>query len=249
STQWGSEALAEGAQKAAQWLGDKMTELGGKLGGKTALERKITEFLPHILAGVQYFAGLTCLREAPGVGAVLGFVGSSLSPLPLKVNLFLSALGGAFATKLTTQTGAAVFGAAGAIGALVGAANLGAMVGHAFLTYGSATSACLVVLKLIDGQWPDFSEWASLAMSVASPGSFIVGAGAAIMVAFCTRSESQVWMNRLLAMLHRGTSCDEYFVQATTLRQTIIKWLETASIWSAFRQLADWIMRADEDVC
>nr|ASM47312.1 polyprotein [Norway rat hepacivirus 1] len=249
STQWGSEALAEGAQRAAQWLGDKMTELGGKLGGKTALERKITEFLPHILAGVQYFAGLTCLREAPGVGAVLGFVGSSLSPLPLKVNLFLSALGGAFATKLTTQTGAAVFGAAGAIGALVGAANLGAMVGHAFLTYGSATSACLVVLKLIDGQWPDFSEWASLAMSVASPGSFIVGAGAAIMVAFCTRSESQVWMNRLLAMLHRGTSCDEYFVQATTLRQTIIKWLETASIWSAFRQLADWIMRADEDVC
>nr|QIM73871.1 polyprotein [Hepacivirus sp.] len=249
SISWGSESLAEGAQRAAQWLGDKVTELGMKLGGRSHLERTITEFTPHILAGIQYFAGLSCLRDAPGVGAVLGFIGSSLSPLPLKANLFLSAVGGAFATKLTTQTGAAVFGAAGAIGALVGAAHLGSTLGQAFVTYGAATSTCLVVLKLIDGQWPDFSEWASLALSVASPGAFVVGAGAAIMVAFCTRSESQVWMNRLLAMLHRGTSCDEYFVQATTLRQSIIKWLETASIWSAFRQLADWIMRADEDVC
>nr|UZS78523.1 polyprotein [Rodent hepacivirus] len=246
---WGTEALAEGAQRAAQWLGDKVTELGTKLGGRSQLERRVAEFLPHIVAGVQYFAGLSCLREAPGVGAVLGFVGSSLSPLPLKANLFLSALGGAFATKLTTQTGAAVFGAAGALGALVGAAQLGTTLGQAFVTYGAATSTCLVVLKLIDGQWPDFSEWASLALSVASPGAFVVGAGAAIMVAFCTRSESQVWMNRLLAMLHRGTSCDEYFVQATTLRQTIIKWLENASIWSAFNRLADWIMRADEDLC
>lgn len=246
---WDTHALMEGANRLTNWLADSVRDLGVKMGGKSQIERRLLAVTPHLLAGLQYMAGLACLQEAPGVGAVLGFVGGALSPLPLNVNLFLSALGGAFATKLTTQTGAAVFGVAGAMGALAGATNLAGLVGHAVATYGAATASCLVVLKLIDGRWPEMSEWASMAINIASPGAFVVGAASALMIAYCTRVESQVWMNRLLAMLHRGTSCDEYFIQSTTLRQNIIKLLEKANLWSIFRSLADWIQRADEDVC
>nr|UZS78522.1 polyprotein [Rodent hepacivirus] len=246
---WDTQALTEGANRLANWLGDAVRDLGVKLGGKSQLERRLLAITPHLLAGVQYMAGLACLSEAPGVGSVLGFVGGALSPLPLNVNLFLSALGGAFATKLTTQSGAAIFGMAGALGALASTAGISKMIGQAICTYGAATASCLVILKLIDGRWPELSEWASLAVNIASPGAFIVGAASALMIAYCTRTESQVWMNRLLAMLHRGTSCEDYFVHSTTLRANIIKLLEKANLWSIFRSLADWIQRADEDVC
>nr|QPB69979.1 polyprotein [Rodent hepacivirus] len=243
------EGFAETVNRASSWLGDKMIELGTKAGGTAHWQKVATSYIPHLLAGVQYFAGLSCLQEAPGLGSVLGFIGGTLSPLPLNVNLFLAALGGAFATRLTTQRGAAVFAVAGALGGVTGALGVGATVASALATYGGATATCLVVLKLIDGRMPELSEIASLALNLASPGATLVGAAAAIMVAYCTRSESQVWMNRLLAMLHRGSSCDDYYVAATTMRSSIISLLEKANLWSVFKMLADWIHRQDEDLC
>nr|AWX50237.1 polyprotein [Rodent hepacivirus] len=243
------DGFAAQVNTAANWLGTKMVELGVKVGGKVPPNITVETVLPHLLAGIQYLAGLAVLQDAPGLGAVLGFVGGMLSPLPLPANLFLSTLGGAFATRLTTQSGAAVFALAGALGSIAGQQQLGSVVGNIFATYGSATASCLVVLKLIDGQWPEFSEWTSLAMSFAAPGATIVGAGAALAIAFCTRTESQVWMNRLLAMLHRGASCENYFVNATTLRTSVIRCLERANLWALFKELASWMNRSDEDLC
>nr|UZS78502.1 polyprotein [Rodent hepacivirus] len=243
------DGLARAANEASVYLGDKFSQLGHTLGGKDPILKKIEAAVPHLLAAIQYFAGLACLSEAPGLGTVLGFVGSALSPLPLKVNLFLSALGGAVATRLTTQWGAATFATAGALGAIAGSTSAFSMIMQAFGTYGAATSTCLVVLKLCDGQWPSMSEWSQLAFNILSPGALVAGAGAALMVVFCTRSESQVWMNRLLAMLNKGTACDKYFVEATTLRQSIIAMLENCTLWSIFTQLSNWIHRQDEDLC
>nr|QNS27197.1 polyprotein [Rodent hepacivirus] len=243
------DGLARAANEASTYLGDRLAQLGAQLGGKSPLAKKIEAVVPHMLSAIQYFAGLACLSEAPGLGVVLGFVGSAMSPLPLKVNLFLSALGGAVSTRLTTQWGAACFAAAGAIGAVAGASSAFNMVLQGIGTYGAAASTCLVVLKLCDGQWPSMSEWSQLAFNILSPGALVAGAGAALMVVFCTRTESQVWMNRLLAMLNKGTACDSYFVEATTLRATIIRLLERCTLWSIFTSLSNWIHRQDEDLC
>nr|QNS27225.1 polyprotein [Rodent hepacivirus] len=243
------DGMARAANEVSVYLGDKLSALGKSLGGKDPLIKKVEAVVPHMLAAIQYFAGLACLSEAPGLGVVLGFVGSALSPLPLKVNLFLSALGGAVSTRLTTQWGAACFAAAGALGAMAGASSAFNMIMQGFGTYGAAASTCLVVLKLCDGQWPSMAEWSQLALNILSPGALVAGAGAALMVVFCTRTESQVWMNRLLAMLNKGTSCDSYFVEATTLRATIIRLLERCTLWSIFTQLSNWIHRQDEDLC
>nr|UVC43329.1 polyprotein [Rhizomys pruinosus hepacivirus] len=243
------DGFAENVQRASHWLADKLVEVGRAGGGKLRYERWAVDHVPHVLAAIQYFAGLTCLQDAPALGSVLGFVGGVLSPLPLKANLFLTALGGAFATKLTTQRGAAVFALAGALGAATGSLSLGKVAVNAAATYGAATATCLVVLKLIDGQMPEMSELASLAFNLASPGACIVGAGSALLIAYCTRTESQVWMNRLLAMLHRGTSCEDYFVASTTLRTNIIKVLEQANLWAVFKWLASWLNSQDEDLC
>nr|UZS78521.1 polyprotein [Rodent hepacivirus] len=243
------DGFAESANRVSSWLADKVVELGTNLGGRHPALVAAEQYLPHLLAGIQYFAGMACLQDAPGLGAVLGFVGGVLSPLPLNANLFLTALGGAFATKLTTQRGSAAFALAGALGAVTGATGFGSIVASIFSSYGAATATCLVVLKLLDGRLPELSELASLALNLASPGACLVGAAAAMMVAYCTRTESQVWMNRLLAMLHRGTSCEEYFVANTTLRSNIIKLLENVNLWSVFKQLASWLNRHDEDLC
>ncbi|UJY53963.1 polyprotein [Gerbil hepacivirus] len=246
-TRW--EGFAEATNRVSSWLADKMVELGVNLGGRHPLVATAEHYLPHLLAGIQYFAGMACLQEAPGMGAVLGFVGGVLSPLPLNANLFLTALGGAMATRLTTQRGAAAFALAGALGAVTGATGFGSIVASIFSCYGAATSTCLVVLKLIDGRLPDLSELASLAFNLASPGACLIGAAAALMVGYCTRTESQVWMNRLLAMLHRGTSCEEYFVANTTLRSNIIKLLERVNLWAVFKTFASWLNSHDEDLC
>nr|UPY91083.1 polyprotein [Rodent hepacivirus] len=246
---WNWDGFAAQVQTASSWLGSKLIELGAKTGGKIPHHITLDQYIPHLLAGIQYLAGLSCLSDAPVLGSVLGFVGGVISPLPLKVNLFLTTIGGAFATRLTSQRGAAVFALAGGLGAMASGMGVGQIVGNIFSTYGSATSTCLVVLKLIDGQMPEFSEWASLAFAFSAPGACIVGAGAALAIAYCTRSESQVWMNRLLAMLNRGTHCDEYFVTATTLRSTLIRVFERANLWSLFNELASWVNRSDEDLC
>nr|UZS78497.1 polyprotein [Rodent hepacivirus] len=243
------EGFAEAVNRASRWLADKVTELGVSMGGQHPTVKDAMKWLPHLLAGIQYFAGLATLQDAPGLGAVLGFIGGTLSPLPLKANLFLSALGGAFGARLTTQRGAAAFALASALGASAGAAGLASMMTTALTTYGGATATCLVVLKLIDGQMPEISELASLAFNITNPGACVVGAAAALMVAYCTRAESNVWMNRLLAMLHRGSSCEDYYVAATTLRTSIIRLLEQANLWAVFRSIASWINKQDEDLC
>nr|UZS78508.1 polyprotein [Rodent hepacivirus] len=243
------EGFAEATNRVSSWLADKVVELGVNLGGRHPIMATVEQYLPHLLAGIQYFAGMACLQEAPGMGAVLGFVGGVLSPLPLNANLFLTALGGAMATRLTTQRGAAAFALAGALGAVTGATGFGSIIASIFSCYGAATSTCLVVLKLIDGRLPDLSELASLAFNLASPGACLIGAAAALMVGYCTRTESQVWMNRLLAMLHRGTSCEEYFVANTTLRSNIIKLLERVNLWAIFKTFASWLNSHDEDLC
>nr|ATP66832.1 polyprotein [Rodent hepacvirus] len=243
------DGFAESVQRASSWLGDKIVELGLQAGGKHPFMKSAEAVMPHLLAGIQYFAGMCCLQDAPGLGAVLGFVGGVLSPLPLKMSLFLTALGGAFATRLTTQRGAAAFALAGAFGASTGALGLGSIVGSAISTYGGATATCLVVLKLIDGQLPEISELASLAFNLLNPGAVIVGAASAVLIAYCTRTESQVWMNRLLAMLNRGASCEDYYVTASTLRESVIKLLERANLWSIFCEVANWMNRTDEEDC
>nr|QHD57638.1 polyprotein [Hepacivirus myodae] len=245
--QW--DGFAEAVNRASSWLGDKIVELGIHAGGAHPWQRTAQAVLPHLLAGIQYFAGLCCLQDAPGLGSVLGFVGGVLSPLPLKASLFLAALGGAFASRLTTQRGAAAFALAGALGAGAGALGIGSLLASTLTTYGGATATCLVVLKLIDGQLPEVSELASLAFNLACPGAVIVGAASAVMIAYCTRTESQAWMNRLLAMLNKGTSCEDYFVAATTLRKSVIHLLEKANLWAVFTEIASWLNRTDEEDC
>ncbi|QHN63858.1 polyprotein [Possum hepacivrus] len=209
----------------------------------------ISDFSMHLLAGIQYIAGLLVVQEAPTVGASLGYVGGLLSPLPLSANLFITTLGAALAAKLSSQRPAMLFGLASAAGALAGAYGLGAALGDIFRCYASSSSTALVVLKLLDGRMPSLGEWGQLAFALSSPGSAVVGAAAAAVVAFATRSESTAWMNRLLAILNKGTTCDDFFLRADTLRQTVIAMLEKASLWHVANQVANYINRADEELC
>nr|YP_009709878.1 nonstructural protein NS4B [Hepacivirus P] len=243
------DALAEAANQVSNWLATKAISIGVRMGGKFELQPILKPFIPHILASIQYLAGLTIMRDAPGLGSVLGFVGGALSPLPVKVNLFLTCLGGAFATRLTGQKAAAAFAVAGGLGAMVGAYSLSSFFASLFTTYTSFTSTALVVLKLLDGQMPDFQEWTTLLFNISNPGGCVAGAAFAATAAFLTKVENNVWMNRLLAMLARGTTCDEYFVSVTTVRQKLISVLEKLNIWELFTQFANWLNNPDEDFC
>nr|QLM02863.1 polyprotein [Rodent hepacivirus] len=253
---WGGEIeeasldhLGELAVRASAWLGDHICKLGVHLGGSPNASVLLKESIPYFLSAVQYLAGLVTIGDAPALGAVLAGVGGFLSPLSFKANLFLTALGGAFASKLTSQRGAAVFAVAGAVGASLSVSSLTSAMANIFSVYGSATSSCLVVLKLLTGEMPALSEWVSMGAGLTSPGGTLVGAAAAALVAFATRTENNVWINRLLSMLNRGTTCDDYFVAATTFRQKIIFLLENINLWALFNHLAKWINNPDEELC
>nr|UBZ53978.1 polyprotein [Ringtail hepacivirus] len=241
--------ISEMAVQISASIGDWLTKAGIALGGKAPLLDTAKLFLPHFLAAIQYFCGLVVCREAPVIGSVMGFVGGMLSPLPLKLNLFLGCLGAGFCSRLSSQRGAAVFGIAGALGAVVGATTLSQWVGNIFATYSASTATCLVVLKLLDGQMPDMHEWSTLIFNVASPGGCVIGAATAAVIAFLTRSESNAWMNRLLAMLNRGSTCEDYYLSTETLRAKIIKILEVMNIYEIFNILARWIHEPEEDLC
>nr|YP_009325409.1 nonstructural protein NS4B [Norway rat hepacivirus 2] len=207
------------------------------------------QMIPHLLAGMQWLAGLWALGDAPGVGVVLGCIGGYMSPFPLASNLFITGIGAAFATKIAPPRAAAAFGVAGALGAAAAVAGWGSVLCSILSAYSASTSACLVVIKLLNGQLPTVAEAASAFFALASPGGALMGAATAMLIIWLTRAEDNTWMNRLLAMLHKGTSCDNYFTQATTMRQTVITFLENANIWAVFNRLATWFNTSEEEIC
>nr|AZA36445.1 polyprotein [Sifaka hepacivirus] len=232
-------------------IGELASSVGGFLENLVSAWRAAptTDFTPHVLAAVQYCVGLLTTGDAPGLSCLLAGVGGYLSPLPLKTNLFLTCLGGAFAAKIGSARTAGAFTAAGALGACLTGLNLTSAFVSLFTVYSSSVSSCLVVLKLLSGQCPTLGEAAGALLGITSPGGAVMGAAVAVLIMYMTRGDAPQWMNRLLAMLNKGTSCDNYFVPTSTIRSTIISLLEQCNIWALFTKMAEWLNDPEETLC
>nr|QQM18105.1 polyprotein [Bat hepacivirus] len=210
----------------------------------------LADNLPMVMGVVQYAAGLLTLPENPAMASTMSFFGSALIPLSLSTKVFLSVLGGVFASKLSTHKGTLLFVGTSVLGAAFGAWSWSSFLVHIFGGYAAATSVALVVFKALCLELPTPDELAGLLNIFLCPGAAVAGVAGAVAIYALTTPGADKWPNRLLAMLARGQVLpDGYFLEARNLRKEIVGLLQDLQPWQLLMKAVKWVNTPSEEEC
>nr|WPV62047.1 MAG: polyprotein [Wufeng rodent hepacivirus 1] len=221
----------------------------GKVVAGTDWGALASTYLPHLMSLAQYVGGLLTLPDNPVIASVMGGTGMFLLPATLGTKAFYALLGGAFASRLSTMRGSAMFVAGSMIGGILSTVTLADTIISLLSGYTAATHAALVAMKALGGTWPSLSDISGLAAALANPGAGLAGAALGVLAHFLTEEGQYVWTNRLLAMLAKSTIPANYFVEEKTMRGKILKLLQTMTPWSLICTLIDWVSSTSEMPC